>query len=436
MKQIKDDNKGLSILEVLVAMVILAIVVTPFLRSFVTAANANLKAKNIHRATIVGQSIMEGINAEDLESLATQFNYPTVNNRWRLVDKAYINNGTNLTSNVYEVRDVSGTYTTVTKYENVPVSEPDKKAAVTSSVYSTDAGVTGEFLGQSSGIYQFVIKNLKQDKAQYDVLIGLNATSAVGTQTEYNDDDLVQLPILDESQDAICIEQWDYISRAISECGATSINQLEREIEINVEHRATDNKTVVKVTYHYELQSDSSKISEKTLTYFDSAETGQPLRSIYLYYTPLYAFDSAYDMITYTNDSDIPVNLCIFKQKVAAGDANYGSRPAGVVETNTADEQGYKMRLEMNSTGAATLAGSNTKLFTNLHLDMTTGNPVTTKYYSMRFNNINVSVEDITKSDKSTRVFDLTVSVYEKGAASTGFPSDKLLTTIQGSFLD
>ena len=79
-KKRKLNNRGFSLVELIVAVAILAIIVLPLLRAFVVSANTNAKAKERLRTTEVGQNIMEGLTASKLEEVAGMFNYPGTNN--------------------------------------------------------------------------------------------------------------------------------------------------------------------------------------------------------------------------------------------------------------------------------------------------------------------------------------------------------------------
>ena len=74
MEQKKLDNKGFSLVEVLIAMLIMAVVSVPILSCFVSAAKYNGKAKTNQHITGAAQSIMEGFKANTMESLVKQFN--------------------------------------------------------------------------------------------------------------------------------------------------------------------------------------------------------------------------------------------------------------------------------------------------------------------------------------------------------------------------
>ena len=436
MRRLKDDNSGLSLIEVLVAMIILAIVVTPFLHSFFTTANANTKAKKIHKATTVAQSVLEGIKAESVESIAKQFNYPGAN--WRITSTSAINGGANLSGHVAELSydATSNSYSVVKKYEDVPAGVADKKSLVTSSAYSEDGGTNVEFLPNASGVYYYAIDTLKEDKSTYDVLVKLDTTSSEATN--YNNQALVQLPILDEEKDAICIEKLSYLQNAMTTCGA-DITGLRRKITISVDYThlggVGGDRTRVKVTYYYANISDSSKNFTKEVTCYDSTESGEELRSIYLYYTPLYPAMRERDQIEYINNNNIPVNLYVLKQK-------NDSFTSGLKVTDTALEVGYKMQLLLQSNTVTQWADCDTTLYTNLNQNIADNNtniPTASSQYKITFNgteDIDIGSNELTSSSIGTRVFDMTVSVYEGGARTENFPASKLLTTVDSNKLN
>lgn len=70
---LRKDNKGMTLIEVIVAMGILAVVVTPTLRMFASSSSVNLRAKQRQRATVVGESIMESFKAYNMQTLCKQF---------------------------------------------------------------------------------------------------------------------------------------------------------------------------------------------------------------------------------------------------------------------------------------------------------------------------------------------------------------------------
>ncbi len=439
MRQCKGDNRGLSLIEVLVAVMILGIIVTPFLHSFITAANANSDAKQIHKATVVAQSVMEGFKAEDLEELALQFNYP--GEGFYVLASGRIGDGTNVAALARELRWDGSNYQSVVKYEDPSLSAlADKRPGVTASSYSADMGATSEFLGQAGGVYYFTIEDVKEDVSSYDVLVKLDATDyraggSVEAAHRYNDVKLTQLPVIDLDQDAMSVQKEVYTDAAVAHFLATHTGITEaqlradmtRVITITVDRIpvGTEYKTTVTTEYLYSYQSGSEiwKAPKKTQTSFDSLETGKDLRSVYLYYYPLYKNGAARDQIIFVNNNRVPLDFYLMKQ-------------ASSTVTNENEEQ-YMMQLDFKETGAteATMA---TGLYTNLPYNLTSGSKVAVPLYAVTLNGGTINLSNITSEnlleDKvEDRMFDIEVSVYERGAAGAGFPEDMRLTTMEGS---
>lgn len=59
-KKRKKNNSGISLIEIVLAIAVLAIVMTPVFNSFITSARVNMKARQTMAATNVAQTIMEG----------------------------------------------------------------------------------------------------------------------------------------------------------------------------------------------------------------------------------------------------------------------------------------------------------------------------------------------------------------------------------------
>lgn len=64
-----QDNRGLTLIELMIAVVILGFVSTPLLHSFLTSANTEVKARKMGEANLVAQNIMECIEANELEAV-------------------------------------------------------------------------------------------------------------------------------------------------------------------------------------------------------------------------------------------------------------------------------------------------------------------------------------------------------------------------------
>ena len=69
----KLNNKGYSMVEIIIAVVILSIVAIPLLNSFITSIRVNTRSKEMQRVTAAAESIMEGFKAYHYDDLVTQF---------------------------------------------------------------------------------------------------------------------------------------------------------------------------------------------------------------------------------------------------------------------------------------------------------------------------------------------------------------------------
>ena len=399
MRQLEGDNRGLSLLEVLIAMVVLSIVVVPFMHSFITAANTNADAKRTHKATIVAQSVMEGFKAEPLEEIVEQFQNPAAD--FHILDPGRVRG-----------------------------SIADAVEVVTDSA--------------RPGVYQFEIAGVREDVSAYDVLVTLDATAyrnAANTdKIQYNTTELVQLPVIDMNRDAVGIQKADYTDTAVGQL----YNQLypgpsenviragmNREITVNIERTnmaGGDHRTRVVMQYKYTY---GSAVYTITQTYFDSTETAEELRTVYLYYYPLYTAGVTRDIINYVNNSSLPVNFYLLKQDT--GDVNV---------TTIENENAYRVQLNLKEPGSAEGA-MQTKLYTNLGVNLVDGTVFTNLQGAreVKLNESSVALENISaprlyESAAEDRLYDLQISVYEDGAKAAGFPEDMRVMTMEGSRID
>ena len=142
----KASNAGFSLVELLIAVVILAIIVIPLLRMFVTSTRINVKSRQMLRATTVAQDIMEGLKAYTLEEVKTQFTPPEGTSAGTFffpTEGFYVVNTSMIQGGVREI----------TELEKDDPDDPDHE------------------------IYYFGIKNLKMQGGEYDALIKLDAST-------------------------------------------------------------------------------------------------------------------------------------------------------------------------------------------------------------------------------------------------------------------
>lgn len=436
------DNSGFTLVELLIAIVILAIIVVPLLHTFVSASRTNLKARTQLRVTTAAQDIMEGLKADTIEELSQQFNYPAVD--FHVIKRSLI--GGNIRE-VLKTTDAMGivTYDPVKRYGEGGALT---KADVTASTYSENGGLDHEFIGSDgdTGYYYFTMEDVTLQSATFDALVELDATRyrSGGTATElHNDKDVVDIMEMSNVFDAFYVEEEAEVDRVLqymniiqSEYTITRADLL-RTITIEVTQSLVGSDTVTKaeITYHYKASragySDYEYTSPDEQIFFDNSSSKRDLQDIYLFYFPIY--ESSGDEIIFINDDKVPLTLHISKQE-----------PASTLNL-MANEMGYHCSLSMSEAGS-TLASAVTTLRTNLDTNLfqiysATSLPVLSGI-SYQFN---ASVtdrsaleaagryEDIAGSVKKDRIFDVKVHIYENGAAAANFPEDQRLVTIKGS---
>lgn len=77
-KKLNQNNRGFTLIELIITVVILALVTAPFLSSFVTAGNTNVKSKRIQEANELSQYIIEKFKASDIDKLAAEYSMSPV----------------------------------------------------------------------------------------------------------------------------------------------------------------------------------------------------------------------------------------------------------------------------------------------------------------------------------------------------------------------
>ena len=70
-KKMKKNNSGFSLLEILLAVILLAIVVTPLIQTIYTSMSLNKKARIMMGANDVGQSLVEYYEAQTYDNNIT-----------------------------------------------------------------------------------------------------------------------------------------------------------------------------------------------------------------------------------------------------------------------------------------------------------------------------------------------------------------------------
>ena len=446
----KLNNKGITLVELIISITILMLVSGTLLSAFVVSMRMSKKSRDLHRATTVAQNVMEGIKLKSAEELAYQFNYPVVkdssgndvSNFTIYLPNMFQFSG-NMNASVGELyaitngagEPVFGKTSAVTyaEYEALKVDEAANAVAIAqaSSAYVSNLSTDYyDFLKDKDGIYYYYLRNLENDGIYYNVRVKIDGSAYRNTGSSSinsNSEKLISVPTIDSTYDAVEV-MGNYDQQALTEfqldCGAVNANKIHRTITVKVENAPTIlavDRTIVKVLYHYEYtyngvlyEADYDTIA------FDNTdnETIQQLRNVYLYYYPSYdRSSSAYrDDIVIENYGNKDMEVYIIKQEDI-------TLSQGVLNSK---EINYKVDFNVKETTTNAAGKSHIVLRTNWNqnlADIYTGVSTTTNQVMWAYNNAYTTkdqyqTEDIKNKQEKDRMFDITVDVYESKSMS------------------
>lgn len=228
-KTLRQDNAGMSLLELVVAVSIFTILALTLFRGFISSSRLNKKSGTYLSATTIAQNIMEEIKAKTFAQTALAFNYPinpvTNQNRFSFLQEQQDISGDGAgnvdseTSSVAtaELLKTDNTYKKVKRYEEA--NDADK---VTASILSTDNGKTYTFLPRTKGTnaskYYFSMEGIKNQNNTFDALVEFDGSktsgykkSASSKKTGKNDYLMPNISKLDTEKNAFLImdKDWD-----------------------------------------------------------------------------------------------------------------------------------------------------------------------------------------------------------------------------------
>lgn len=216
-KKLRQDNAGISLVELIAAVSIFVILALVLFRSFVLSSSVNRKTSNYQEAMNIAQNIMEEVQAKSFSKVAAAFNYPlnlvTNSSQFSFLD------GQEDTVKIKEIIKSDVGFDDVRRYEE---SNGDT-SKVTSSILSTNGGKTYTFLprkkGKNASKYYFSMEGIKEQKNTFDALVEFDGSKDSGykreenstNQEEKNDYLMPNIATLDTKKNAFLImgKDWD-----------------------------------------------------------------------------------------------------------------------------------------------------------------------------------------------------------------------------------
>lgn len=310
----KLNNRGMSLVEVLVAMMILTISGIAFLQSFSYSMRNNSLAKSKHQALTYAQSMMETCKAYNIKELNSgKYMVFSAGSYWHAEDPT-------TGKHTYKLQDVDS------KFDITVVLTPASSDAAGAVVKSDIFNIHNPSSNTDACLIQSI--DAEQDKileAAFDEM--LNAG---------NDDlkDYLTYGLGDYS--FLEMDKIEITSRTISLVSGVDVSGKQIvTASVTYTYKVTD------LEYSYfdvdgTAQTDTfSSPSDYTLTYnYNDFFTGTTLKNVYLYYYPMYHgingvsglkdvwLSGSDDIIQLTNGLTDSVNFYLVKQKLPAATAS------------------------------------------------------------------------------------------------------------------
>lgn len=391
---VRENQKGYSIVEVLVAITILGIVVLPLLRVFVTSANTNAKSRKLLVATTVAENLMEEMKAEGIASILER-------------EKENI-----------ALDETTGAYIWTVKDLFLDGKTHHAKVTLDPNTY------TGEGTNQynDAELADIFYMDARQDAAY--------AESAGARES--------------------VLEQYKLRVKPGQSLPSNFEQTLTRTITIMVEASGNmngDYSTKVKITSKYATTSDVIETGNKEYEEFkdfiiyDSSQSQGKLRGVYLFYNPLYRAGIQTDSIVIENPKEVPLNVYLVRQKTeeenSAKDSTYRANITVKEKSIVASTD----RLIAGDPGAiwntqSTFQAS-TKICTNINWSLDdVSKKLLSKQGTVTYQRLGsvvrndqaeqvVQLDGIAPVSKKDRLYEVQVSVYSDGKTETELFEEK-----------
>lgn len=458
MRESNTNNKGFSLVEMLVAITILVIVVAPLSQVLISSSKVNQKTKKTMSATEMAQNMFEGMEskgAEDaiieLSSLAAYSSNVTLDKKESIIPGGM---------SYEDIGEFTISTDPSTGAEVISKSGSAGGTFVKSKVLDSTTGKyrCKGFEEANDDKYMFWIKGLKQQETYYDVTITMDAseydTSYTPDPSDPNSIDYVTVPTISNvntAYDGMYVEgtlalnnvvTGEYSAKQIvvGVSDADILRDLKRTYTIDIKDvgAAGSPQIVANISKNYEYKNTTQlasgydgKYFEGEECIFDSSASGSAPRSLFIYYTPNYnstsTGDNALDHFVINNTADVDVNVYIIRMQ-----QNLSNAEALGNVTEYDKEQYYAASVYINeSVNISNLSTINTEIRTNLD-DNITKNTTLAEYkdrsrnstlitYKINSNTAEASKTALKNAKKlksldaqleKERVYNVTVDVY------------------------
>lgn len=386
-----NTNKGFSLIEIIVAVAILAIIVLPLLNAFVTSSKLNARSKTKLQAIETAKNIMEEMKGRNLADILRLAN-PDISTDSVFGNSAFDELEFDSSTNKYVV-------------------------AANKTLRSNPATGKYDFYPKQSGRYYFFLKDITKGNYSANALITVSK-SAISL------DNLSKITPINTDRDILIdstITKEEVVDKMKNDASlpdavrkTVSTSNLRREIKIDIEAGSI---SAVSTYFNYYINGVTGPIDNVSDLKTDTSDsTKDELRSIYIFLEP-WANAAGDDKIVINNPSNKKVNVYIVKQN-AAGLAT------------------GRVNLQVKDGSLNFTVKSPTKIFTNI-----SAANLSYRYYrdGMPLSPSTIDVQTTLVDSKSTdevnslaRLYDIEVKVFKKDVDVNNIESAEPLVTLTG----
>lgn len=409
---LKQNKKGMTLVELIVAVAILGVVVSPLLHSFLTAQTVEKKARKIGEATNAAQNIQEVLDSTNV------FSFKNGDSSLKaLLDCDSMNEQSDGSVKISSIKSGTSSYDAKVIFgEGEPGADEHNPEEGSDAFYQLNSKTIVDYCEPDGSFAQ-----------------------------PYNDE---------SDPDKIS----DTYFKADTNQNSWSTKTREIIIDISADYGSGSviEKTYVTLTYRYTYKYEKSEVNSSGIS------TGKPIPveytkdiiysvipagadphddgsmiSVYIMYYPFYQFGQV-DKITVNNTKDIPIKLFLVKQwsMVKSGE-NYKEMDSNELYAN---ESIYLSTINEYRSASFNLDNNDKYLYTNamINLCSPTGKNVEitgVKFFQHRGDGVyarnshKISDGSVVGKSTETRIYDITIELYEAG-------SDELLAKFRTSKLN
>lgn len=252
----RQDNRGVSLIEIIIAITILVICAVPLFKSMVLSSQMNTKSRQLLAATNTAEAVMENLKADGMEQFIKE------------------NQGNT------DIDEVSY------------LDENNKEAG-----------------------YRFVYPEYQMDKQKFRVQVEVKPYVNEDANKDYNTKDVANIYRMNRTTDAIYTEDDDtaaeYFMKAVtkgefqSEQREEVLNNLEVKYNYDISEEEGRQRVEQTVSYTY----DGVQLGENLTLLYDSNQTRGTLYNLYIFFQP-----GKKNVITINNPGDYPLEVYLIKQ--------------------------------------------------------------------------------------------------------------------------